>query len=115
MWTELLRINKGSLDLSSIQLDGSHTPVKRGGEAVGYQCRKKSKITNGLFLTDKQGIPLALSAPIEGNHNDLFKLDFFFTKMLEDLELARIKTNDLFLNADAGFDSKKFRALPRSK
>lgn len=39
MWTELLRINKGSLDLSSIQLDGSHTPVKRGGEAVGYQCR----------------------------------------------------------------------------
>lgn len=52
-----------------------------------------------------------MSAPIEGNYNNLFKLDLFFTKVLEYLELARIKTNDLFLNADAGFDSKKFRAL----
>ena len=52
-----------------------------------------------------------MSAPIEGKYKDLFKLDFFFTRILEDLELARIKTNDLFLNADAGFDSKKFRAL----
>ena len=68
--------------MSSIQLDGSHTPAKRGGEAVVYQNRKKSKITNVLFLTDKNGLPLAMSEPIDGNHNDLFRVDFFFLKML---------------------------------
>lgn len=58
MWTKLLELNHSKLDMSSVQLDGSHTPAKRGGQAVAYQGRKKSKITNALFLTDKQGIPL---------------------------------------------------------
>ena len=111
MWTELLKLNKPNLDMSSIQFDGSHTPAKRGGEAVGYQNRKKSKTTNALFLTDKQGIPLAMSEPIEGNHHDLFNIEIFFTKMLEDLSASAINVNDLFLNADAGFDSKGFREL----
>ncbi len=26
--------------MSSVQLDGSHTPAKRGGQAVGYQGGK---------------------------------------------------------------------------
>lgn len=111
MWTELLKLNKPNLDMSSIQFDGSHTPAKRGGEAVGYQRRKKSKTTNALFLTDTQGIPLAMSEPIEGNHNDLFNIENFFTKMIEDLKASEIKVNDLFLNADAGFDSQGFRDL----
>jgi len=97
--------------MSSVQLDGSHTPAKRGGEAVGYQNRKKSKTTNSLFLTDKQGIPVAISEPISGNHNDLFDIEFFFKKMLADLEQSEIEINGLFLNADAGFDSEGFREL----
>ena len=72
MWTQLLEMNRSKLDMSSVQLDGSHTPAKRGGQAAAYQGRKKSKTTNALFLTDKQGIPLAVSEPIDGNHNDLF-------------------------------------------
>ena len=51
---------------------GSHTPAWRGGEAVAYQGRKKHKTTNMLFLTDSQGIPLACSEPVAGNHSDLF-------------------------------------------
>ena len=43
LWTTLLKIHKAFLDMSSVELDGSHTPVKRGGEAVGYQGRKKAK------------------------------------------------------------------------
>ncbi|NQZ79353.1 MAG: transposase, partial [Ekhidna sp.] len=31
-WNQLLASNKSCLDLSSIQLDGSHTPTKRGGQ-----------------------------------------------------------------------------------
>jgi len=115
MWIKLLFINKSSLDMSSVQLDGSHTPAKRGGEAVDYQRHKKSKTTNALFLTDKQGIPLAMSDPIAGNHHDLFDIENFFAKMLADLEQSKIQTTGLFLNADAGFDSTGFRKICFSK
>ena len=115
MWIKLLSIEKSKLDMSSVQLDGSHTTAKRGGQAVAYQKRKKSKTTNALFLTDKQGIPLAMSEPIDGNHNDLFNIDFFFTQMIDDLEKSQIQINGLFLNADAGFDSEGFRKVCLSK
>ena len=39
--------------------------------AMAYQGRKKCKTTNALFLTDRQGIPLAMSNPVGGNHHDL--------------------------------------------
>jgi hypothetical protein len=55
MWTNYWQFINLNLDMSSVQLDGSHTPAKRGGEAVAYQHRKKSKTTNALFLTDKKG------------------------------------------------------------
>lgn len=111
MWTALLALNKAKLDMSSVQFDGSHTPAKRGGQAVGYQGRKKVKTTNALFMTDRQGLPLAMSEPIDGSHNDLFDIEFFFTQMLADLKQACLAINGLFLNADAGFDSKSFRDL----
>ncbi|MCP4552101.1 MAG: transposase [Bacteroidetes bacterium] len=34
-WGIVLKEHKTLLDLSSIQFDGTHTPTKRGGEAVG--------------------------------------------------------------------------------
>ena len=111
MWIKLLNLHKAKLDMSSVEFDGSHTPAKRGGQAVGYQKRKRTKTTNALFLTDKQGIPLAISQPIKGNHNDLFNIEIFFTKMMEDLKHSKIEINGLFLNADAGFDSEGFRTL----
>ena len=52
-----------------------------------------------------------MSPPIQGNHNDLFNIEFFFTKMLADLKASKIEINGLFLNADAGFDSEGFRTL----
>lgn len=100
---------KHLLDLSSIQLDGTHTPTKRGGEAVAYQGRKKAKTSNMLILTDNQGIPLACSEPIEGNHNDAFNLVPAVQKMLAGLEASKIRTDGLFLNADSGFDTEEFR------
>jgi len=114
MWTNLLRLNKSVLDMSSVALDGSHTRVKRGGEAVGYQGRKKSKTTNILFLTDRQGIPLAASEPVSGNHNDLFEIEKMVSKILVDLRSAKINYKGLFLNADAGFDADNLRRLCES-
>ncbi|MEL7124351.1 MAG: IS5 family transposase [Bacteroidota bacterium] len=109
LWTALLELNKRLLDMSSVQLDGSHTLVKRGGNAVGYQGRKKAKTTNMLFMTDKQGIPLACSEPVAGNHNDLFEVEKTVSKIIDTLVDALIAFEGLFMNADAGFDCKKLR------
>jgi transposase len=109
LWILLLANHKCLLDLSSIQLDGSHTPSKRGGHSVAYQGRKKCKTTNMLFLTDSQGIPLSCSDPIAGNHHDSYELNHHFGQMLLTIEKASIPTNWLFLNADAGFDTNDFR------
>ena len=110
VWNSILKKHKHLLDLSSIQLDGTHTPAKRGGEAVAYQGRKKSKTTNTLIITDSQGIPLACSHPIAGNHNDAFNLVKTFGKMINSIQLADIPVDGLFLNADAGFDTTDFRS-----
>ena len=81
VWIFLLKNYKNKLDLSRIQLDGSHTMAKRGGEEVGYQGRKKSKTTNSLFLSDNNGQLLAVSNYQSGKHNDLFKNNELFNEL----------------------------------
>lgn len=108
-WIIFLKSHKKELDLSSVDLDGSHTPAIRGGQEVEYQGRKKRKTTNALYLTDRQGLPLAMSEPISGNHNDLHDIEVQFELVTATLEQAEIVVEGLFLNADAGFDSKNFR------
>ena len=103
------------LDLSGVDLDGSHTPVFRGGEAVDYQGRKKGKTTNALYLTDRQGLPLAMSEAVAGNQNDLFDIEVQFEVVTATLDKADIRTDGLFLNSDAGFDSRGFRLACSTK
>jgi hypothetical protein len=62
------------LDLSEINLDGSHSLAKKGGESVAYQGRKKAKTTNILPLSDASGYIIGLSQLLAGNHNDAFEL-----------------------------------------
>lgn len=114
-WTAILKRHRDRLDLSSVDLDGSHTPCKRGGEAVQYQGRKRMKTTNALYLTDRQGLPLAMSEPVAGNRNDLYEIEVQFEVVTATLDQADIGTDGLFLNADAGFDSKDFRAACSAK
>lgn len=109
VWSILLEKNKCLLDMSSVQLDGTHTLTKRGGEAVGYQGRKKSKTSNMLILTDSKGIPIACSEAMSGNHNDAFELEKNVGEMLNGIRSSNINTEGLFLNADAGFDIDGFR------
>jgi hypothetical protein len=115
VWNKVVGKYAGSLDLSCIQIDGTHTPAKRGGESVGYQGRKKSKTTNMLLLTDSQGIRLAVSRPMAGNHHDAYKLNEHFNSMLQMLEKSSVPTQGLFLNADAGFDTREFRKFCSSR
>ena len=108
-WQSILYNHRHLLDLSSVQLDGTHTPTKRGGQAVAYQGRKEAKTSNMLILTDNQGVPLTCSNPVSGNHNDAFNLVPVAKKMFTDLATSKIYADGLFLNADAGFDTEEFR------
>src|SRR3712207_8747953 len=54
LWLHLLDKYRTKFDMSSVDLDGSHTVAMRGGEEVGYQGRKKRKTTNALYITDRQ-------------------------------------------------------------
>ena len=115
VWLNILALNRQFLDLSSIQLDGSHTPAKRGGEAVGYQGRKASETTNTLFLADNSGQMLACSTPQEGQHHDLYNIKELFEELCQMLINAGINIKGLFMNADSGFDSKELRQICQEK
>lgn len=107
----MLSQHKHLLDLSCIQLDGSHTQAKKGGEAVGYQGRKKAKTTNVLFMTDSKGQPVAMAEPQAGNHNDAYQIRELFEQMCFLLRSAGISLKGVFMNADAGFDTEALRQV----
>lgn len=109
VWVSLLRNHHRYLDLSCVQLDGSHTPAKRGGEAVGYQGRKSAKTSNSLFLCDNSGQMLSMGTPQEGQHHDLYQIKELFSTMCGLLENAGISMKGVFLNADPGFDGEELR------
>lgn len=115
IWVHLLCCNKRVLDLSSVQLDGSHTKSRMGGESVGYQGRKKSKTTNIIFLCDNQGQMLSMGSPKSGEHHDLYEIEIVLEEIISLLSKAEIEHKGLFLNADAGFDGENLRQLLESK
>ncbi|QQM28627.1 transposase [Elizabethkingia sp. M8] len=115
IWISLLQSNKRKLDLSCVQLDGSHTRSRNGGESVGYQGRKSSKTSNCIFLCDNQGQMLSMGEPISGEHHDLYKIEETLEEILSLLSDADIECKGLFLNADSGFDSKKCRDILEKK
>lgn len=99
MWLKILEKYRTHLSLDTIQLDGSHTPVRRGGEKIGYQAIKKTMTTNLLFLTDSKGLPVACSEAIAGNHHDVYEIEKHLYNMLCQLSKAKIRQDGLFLNA----------------
>lgn len=107
----LLKEYRRIIDMSSVQLDGSHTPAKRGGEAVGYQGRKRCKTSNILVLTDSNGIPVSFASAQSGEHHDTFCIEEVLCQMITLLKQADIEVDGLFLNADAAFDSKSVRSF----
>lgn len=106
---KFIRFKTYFFDLSSLQCDGSHTPTKNGGDAVGYQVRKVCITTNSLFLCDNQGVMLSIATPQEGQHHDLFEIQTLFDELCQILKNENIDLKDLFLSTDLEFDSEDFR------
>jgi transposase len=113
LFEEARKLLVDQLDMSRLYLDGTHTMAKRGGSSVGYQGRKKSKTTNHLVLCDGNGLPLAISEPIAGNHNDLFEAKVHVKTILKNVKKCKQWSKETVMTADAGFDSKPLRALLR--
>ena len=109
LWLASLRLHRRPFDLSSVQPEGSHTPAKNGGAAIGYQARKAGRTTNALFLADNQGLPLAVATPQAGNQYDTFEWERVFAELCELLETAELRLEGLFLNADKIFDVSSLR------
>ncbi|MFV0531796.1 MAG: IS5 family transposase [Flavobacteriales bacterium] len=109
MFETYLEIQKDKLDTEKLNLDGTHSLVKKSAESVAYQHRKRGRTSNILIMTDGKGIPIANGGIISGNHNDLFQIVPQYAQMIRDLKSCGICVKNSIQNADKGFDSKKLR------
>jgi len=116
MFTTYLRIQRDRLDTERLNLDGTHSLVKRPAESSAYQHRKRGKTSNLLVMTDGRGIPVACGGILSGNHNDLYRVVPQYGLMVNHLRGCGICLDNSIQNADKGFDSKSLRrAIQRRK
>ena len=104
----LLRV-KASLNLSELNLDGSHALAKKGGESVAYQGRKKGKTSNILPITDAEGTIIATTGIVAGNHNDAYNLKPHLQQAFKSLKRLGMAIAGAYFNADPAFDTKAAR------
>ncbi len=111
VWVHSIESIRSLLELSELNLDGSHTIAKKGGESAKYQGRKKAKTTNILPLLDKKGYPIASTEIIAGNHNDAYELEKNLSDIFKDMKQRKLLIFGAYLNADAAFDTKAARKV----
>ncbi len=109
VWERSIMTVTPALNLSEINLDGSHIIAKKGGEAVAYQGRKKAKTTNILPVTDAQGYIIATTELIAGNHNDAYNLKKHLQVSFKSMKRLELDIRGAFFNADKAFDTKDAR------
>ena len=115
MFEVYLTLQNDKLDIENLNLDGTHSYVKKACESVGYQRRKKGKTSNVLIMTDGRGIPIAMGGILSGNHNDLYEVVPQFSGMIKSLNHCGVVVENSLLNADKGFDSKSLRRACRRR
>jgi transposase len=99
------------LDLSEINIDGTHTVAKKGGKSAAWQGRKRAKTTNIIPVTDRNGHPVASTGIIPGNHHDAFELGENLRDLLGDMGRRDLPVAGAHLNADSAFDTKAARKI----
>jgi transposase len=109
VWEHSIMTIAPGLNLSEINLDGSHVIAKKGGEEVAYQGRKKAKTTNILPMTDAEGYIVASTGLIAGNHNDAYQLKPHLQKAFKSLKRLGLEISGAYFNADKAFDTKAAR------
>jgi transposase len=111
VWQHSVQAVKALLDLSVLNLDGSHAIAKKGGEAVAYQGRKKAKTSNILPITDRHGYILATTDIVAGNHNDAYQLKAHLQDAFKAMKRLGLPIKGAYFNADSAFDSRDARKV----
>jgi transposase len=109
VWQGSIMTIEPGLNLSELNLDGSHTIAKKGGESVAYQGRKRAKTTNILPITDGNGFIIASTGLIAGNHNDAYNLKAHLQAAFKSMKGLGLDIQGAFFNADKAFDTKDAR------
>lgn len=111
IWQHSIEAARHLLDVSELNLDGSHTIAKKGGASVAYQGRKKAKTSNILPIFDKHGYVLASTDLVAGNHNDAFHLKPHLQAAFKWIKRQNISIQGSYFNADSTFDTKEARKI----
>lgn len=109
MFDVFLEVQQDKLDTEKLNMDGTHSLVKKSAEGSNYQHGKRGNTSNVLIMTDGTGVPIAIGDVLEGHPNDLYRVVPQFSIMIKDLNKRNICVQNSILNADKGFDSKAFR------
>ncbi len=109
VWQHSVGVIQADLDLTQLNLDGSHALAKKGGESVAYQGRKRAKTSNILPLTDGNGFILASTGILAGNHNDSFNLKPHLQAAFNYLKRLGLSIAGAYFNAEAAFDTREAR------
>lgn len=109
VWQSGMQTIKSALNLSEINLDGTHTLAKKGGQSVAYQGRKKAKTSNILPFMDGHGHIIGSTGIIAGNHNDAFNLKAHLQTAFKTMKKLGLDIAGAFFNADSAFDTKAAR------
>ena len=109
VWQKSIQAIADELDLTMINLDGTHTPAKKGGESVEYQYRKRTKTSNILPIVDAKGAIIATTGIIAGNRHDAFNLKPHLQQAFKTMKKLGLDLQDTYFNADAAFDTRAAR------
>lgn len=111
VWQQSIRLIRDGLDLSQLNLDGSHALAKKGGESVAYQHRKRAKTSNILPITDANGYVVASTGMVAGNHHDAFNLKPHLQRAFKSMKRLGLTVKGAFFNADSAFDTLEARKV----
>ena len=109
VWHHSIKVIEAELNLSELNLDGSHILAKKGGQSVLYQGRKKAKTCNLLPVSDGHGFIIASTGIIAGNHNDAFNLKSHLQQAFKQMKRLGLLLTGAYFNGDSAFDTKDAR------
>jgi hypothetical protein len=109
LWQPSLRTVRDDLDVSELNLDGTHCWAKKGGESVAYQGRKRAKTCNILPIMDKHGFVVASTGIIAGNHNDAYNLKTHLQSAFHEMKQLSLVLKGAYFNADMALDTREAR------
>lgn len=111
VWQHSIQTIQSDLDVSQLNLDGSHAIAKKGGESVAYQHRKRAKTSNILPITEAHGYVVASTGMVAGHHHDAFCLKAHLQSAFKAMKGLGLAIAGAVFNADSAFDTREGRKV----